>query len=137
MWIYGTRDPMELQQISLSLPAMYGDHHVVKVRQLVTALPGITEVIASAERQRITVTFDPARLSTGEIASALEAGGYPPGQAAGGAVASPSADDHRHVLAADQAKFVPEPKYHPPPSFGVCPGVEQRAIAGEHPADRK
>jgi hypothetical protein len=33
--------------------------------------------------------------------------------------------------------LVPEAKYHPPPTFGACPGLEPRVIAGEHPADRK
>ncbi len=122
-------------KITLKLPGMYGDHHVVKVRQVVTALPGVTEVSASAALQQIVVAFDPAKLSAEAITSALAESGYPPGEAPAGLV--PTADDLRHVVATVRAEATPESKYSAPPGVGACPGLEPRVVAGEHPADRK
>jgi copper chaperone CopZ len=124
-----------MDTLTLKLPTMYGDHHVVKVRQVVTALSGVAEVAASAALQQLTVTFDPAQTSAEAITSALRASGYAPGEAPAGFTAL--AEDLRHVVAAAQAEAVPERKYSPPPQFGACPGLEPRVIAGEHPADRK
>ena len=58
-------------KITLKLPGMYGDHHVVKVRRVVTALPGVIDISASAALQQIVVAFDPAQLSAEAITSAL------------------------------------------------------------------
>ena len=124
-----------MEKITLKLPGMYGDHHVVKVRQVVTALPGIAEVSASAALQQIVVAFDPAQLPAEAITSALTESGYPPGEVPAGLV--PTVDDLRHVAATVRAETTPESKYSPPASFGACPGLEPRVIAGEHPADRK
>ena len=38
--------PVEDQHITLQLPTMYGDHHTSKVRQILTALPGVKNVTA-------------------------------------------------------------------------------------------
>ena len=52
-----------MERITLKLPGMYGDHHIIRVRGVVTALPGIAEVSASAALQHIVVTFDEAQTS--------------------------------------------------------------------------
>jgi copper chaperone CopZ len=124
-----------METLTLKMPTMYGDHHVVKVRQVVTALPGVVEVAASAALQHIVVTFDEAQTSAGVITSALRESGYPPGEVPAGL--TPTPDDLRHVVATARAEATPESKYSPPPSAGACPGLEPRVIAGEHPADRK
>ncbi len=120
---------------SYLLPTMYGDHHVVKVRQIVAALPGVASVYASAAQKKLTVSFDPAKLTAEAIAAALAQGGYPPG-ASPSETAEAAADQLQHVAAAEQAD-VREAKYSPPPDFGVCPGLEIRYVGSEHPADRK
>src|SRR5574341_2374095 len=107
-----------MERITLKLPSMYGDHHVVKVRGVVTPLPGVTEVSASAALQHIVVTFDEAQTSAEAIASALTASGYPPGEVPAGL--TPTPDDLRHVVATARAVATPESKYSPPPSFGAC-----------------
>ncbi len=128
---------MEKLTLTLGVPAMYGDHHVTKVRQILTALPGVVEVQASAARQRVVVMFDLARLSADAIVSALSSGGYPPGEALGPLAPVTPGGDLPHVAATEQAEAVREAKYQPPQPFGVCPGLEPRAIAGEHPGDRR
>ncbi len=94
---------MDAPQITFQLPGMYGDHHVVKVRQIVAALPGVVAVIASAALQRIDVKFDPAQLSAEAIASALSGGGYPPGAAPGFASSSRQSANWRRALRAAAA----------------------------------
>ena len=124
----------DYQNESISLPAMFGDHHVVQVRQIVMALPGVKEVRASASRRKISVTFNPAQLSLEALCAALAQGGFAPGvqpaeaHGAGGSLPI--------VAAADQVD-IREAKYSPPPAFGVCPGLETRYVGSDHPADRK
>lgn len=126
---------MEDYQIkSISLPAMFGDHHVVQVRQIVTALPGVKDIRASASRRRLFVTFNRAQLTVEALCAALAQGGFAPGAAAAEAVGS---GDHLPIVAAADQVEVREAKYSPPPAFGVCPGLETRYVGSEHPGDRK
>ncbi len=124
-----------MEKIELHIPALYGDHHVLEVRRILSRLPGISEAQASAAQQRVRVTFDLAQVSTQAIVAALSAGGYTPGEAPG--ALNPPLDELRHVAAADRAETTREAKFAPPPAFGACPGLEPKVVAGEHPADRK
>ena len=126
---------MEEQHIILQLPAMYGDHHTVKVRQVLAALPGVKNAWASSAQQKVQVAFDPAQTSTDAITSALAAIGFRPGKLPG--MLNPPLDELRHVTAADRAEQAPEARYAPPEKFGACPGLEPKVVGGEHPADRK
>ena len=127
--------PVEDQHITLQLPTMYGDHHTSKVRQILTALPGVKHVSASSAQQKVQVAFDPAQTSTDAIRSALAVSGFPPGELPG--MLNPPLDELRHVTASDRAERAPEAKYAPPAKFGACPGLEPKVVGGEHPADRK
>jgi copper chaperone CopZ len=68
--------------LELSLPKMYADHHVQRVRQVLLALPGVESVWASAADMRVEVTYRPGDTDAAAIRSALERAGYPEGQAA-------------------------------------------------------
>ena len=127
--------PVEDQHITLQLPTMYGDHHTSKVRQILAALPGVKNVIASSAQQKVKVTFDSAQITAKAIASALAANGFPPGELPG--MLNPPLDELRHVDAADRAGQVPDAKYQPAPALGACPGLEPKVVGGEHPADHK
>src|SRR5512134_1185339 len=94
------------------LPGMYGDHHVVRVRQILTGLPGVAEVQASAAQRQATIQYDSGQASAEALAQALAAAGYPPGEAQFEPVPMREAGELRHVAAADQAETVPEAKYH-------------------------
>ncbi len=124
----------DYQMESISLPAMFGDHHVVHVRQIVAALPGVKDIRASASKRKLSVTFDRAQLTVEALLAALAQGGYAPG--APPAAAAGLGDKLPIVTAADQVD-VREAKYSPPPNFGVCPGLEVRYVGSDHPADRK
>ena len=124
----------DFQKECISVPAMFGDHHVVQVRQIVSALPGVQTVLASASRRTITVTFNRAQTTLAAIAAALAQAGFAPGAAPAEALGA--GDDLPIVAAADQV-HIREVKYTPPPAFGVCPGLETRYVGVDHPGDRK
>ncbi len=55
---------------------MYADHHVIEVRRILLALPGIDAVQASSAFHAVEVTYDPALLAEPAITRALDAAGY-------------------------------------------------------------
>jgi copper chaperone CopZ len=65
-----------MKTITLNLPAMYGDHHVVEVRRILSELPGVQEIYASSCFQIVEVTYDPAQLSADAISAKLSEAGY-------------------------------------------------------------
>ncbi|MFO7625534.1 MAG: heavy-metal-associated domain-containing protein [Anaerolineales bacterium] len=65
-----------LDKFSLEVPALYGDHHVVEVRRILLALPGVADVYASSAFRMVEVTFDPDQLAPDAIIDALGKVGY-------------------------------------------------------------
>lgn len=68
-----------MEKATFYIPGMYGDHHVITVRRLLTALDGVEDVWASAAFQQAVVTYDPGAISADEIRARLETNGYPVG----------------------------------------------------------
>ncbi|MBZ0274628.1 MAG: heavy-metal-associated domain-containing protein [Anaerolineae bacterium] len=65
-----------MDNLIINLPRMYGDHHVTQVRQILLALPGVTDVYASSSFQVVEVRYDPAVLDAAAINATLDAAGY-------------------------------------------------------------
>ena len=65
-----------MKEAGFDLPMMYGDHHVLAVRQLLFALPGVQDVYASSGFHLVDVAFDEAQITESEIESALAEAGY-------------------------------------------------------------
>jgi copper chaperone CopZ len=65
-----------MEKLTLELPAMYGDHHVIEVRRLLLEIPGVVEVYASSAFQLVEVTYDPAKVNDLEIKEKLDNAGY-------------------------------------------------------------
>ena len=65
-----------MEKLTLNLPTMYGDHHVVEVRRILLETPGISEVYASSCFQVVEVDYDPAQLDTKTIRDKLIDAGY-------------------------------------------------------------
>ena len=70
-----------MERVTLSAPTMYADHHVLKVREILLALQGIEDVIASSAWQTVIVSYDPAKIETSAIEEALSKAGYGSDQA--------------------------------------------------------
>jgi copper chaperone CopZ len=69
-----------MQQIILDVPAMYGDHHVMRVRQVLLEAEGVKDVTASGARRKVAVQFDEKATSADAITKALLSAGYDPGE---------------------------------------------------------
>jgi len=65
-----------METLTLRLPAMYGDHHVLEVRRILLELSGIAGIEASSCFQVVEIHYDPALLSPEKIESALAEAGY-------------------------------------------------------------
>lgn len=65
-----------METLSLHVPTMYGDHHVIAVRDLLLRLPGVSDVYASSSFHLVEVQYDPAKTAPQEIESTLEEAGY-------------------------------------------------------------
>ncbi len=70
------QEETSMKQAVMSVPAMYGDHHVVEVRRLLLEMPGVETVNASSCFQTVEVVYDPAKLSEDEITAKLDEVGY-------------------------------------------------------------
>lgn len=69
-----------MKQITLNIPSMYADHHVLRVRDLLEELEGIGEVYASSAWKQLMISFEPDRIDQEGIEIALAEGGYSVGQ---------------------------------------------------------
>jgi len=65
-----------MEKIIISVPAMYGDHHVLEVRSLLLTLAGVAEVNASSCFKTVEVSFDPTKVTAAQIGAGLEEAGY-------------------------------------------------------------
>jgi len=65
-----------MEVLSLELPAMYGDHHVIEVRRLLLETPGIEDVYASSGFHIAEITYDPDKVSVEDIKTKLGEAGY-------------------------------------------------------------
>jgi copper chaperone CopZ len=65
-----------MQKVTYETPSLYGDHHVIEIRRILLALPGVSDVYASSAFQIVEVTYDPEKINDQEIAQKLEEAGY-------------------------------------------------------------
>lgn len=65
-----------MKKITIELPTLYADHHVVEVKRILLEMPGIEDVYASSAFHMVEVTYDPARLNDLEIEIKLDEAGY-------------------------------------------------------------
>jgi excisionase family DNA binding protein len=70
------QEEANMQEISFSVPAMYGDHHVLEVRSILLAMPGIEEINASSGFHTVEISYDPTKVSADEIEARLGEAGY-------------------------------------------------------------
>lgn len=65
-----------METLTLELPTMYGDHHVLEVRRLLFELAGVEDVYASSGFQVAEVSYDPTKVTPEAIRARLEEVGY-------------------------------------------------------------
>lgn len=65
-----------MERLSLDLPTLYGDHHVLKVRQLLLELSGVEDLYVSSCFRLVEIGYDPSLLDEETIRMKLKAAGY-------------------------------------------------------------
>jgi len=68
-----------MEQLSLTVPGMWADHHVSAVRGLFQEEDGVVVTGASAMDATLQLEYDPVTTDPQRIAARLEQAGYPPG----------------------------------------------------------
>ncbi|MDP2662597.1 MAG: heavy-metal-associated domain-containing protein [Dehalococcoidia bacterium] len=66
-----------MADVTFSVPGMFADHHVSAVVEALNAVDGISQIVASSSRRKLTITFDSAKVSEEKMQAALTAAGYP------------------------------------------------------------
>lgn len=70
-----------MKRSTYSVPAMYADHHVQRVRQALMEVQGVKSVLASAAKRAVVVQYDDAVVSNEALGRAIGEAGYPVGEA--------------------------------------------------------
>ena len=65
-----------MKTLSIDLPTMFGDHHVVEVRRLLLEMTGVEDVYASSGFQVVEVQYDETSLKAEDIEAKLGEAGY-------------------------------------------------------------
>lgn len=65
-----------MKTVTFTLPMMYGDHHVLAVKQLLHDLPGIDDLYASSSFQIVEINFDEREVSEEKLKQVLAEAGY-------------------------------------------------------------
>jgi excisionase family DNA binding protein len=75
------RQLIQIQEVSMekttfSVPAMYGDHHVVEVRRILLQISGVEDVMASSAFHTVAVSYNPDKVNSDDIKAKLNDAGY-------------------------------------------------------------
>jgi copper chaperone CopZ len=65
-----------MKKITFQTPMLFADHHVVEVRNIISAVAGVNDVYASSGFRMIEIEFDESQITPEKLQSALEASGY-------------------------------------------------------------
>lgn len=65
-----------MEQLTVQLPGMWADHHVLAVRNALSSLAGIEQIEASAARKFVRLSYDPAVVGADKVLQALQSAGY-------------------------------------------------------------
>jgi len=65
-----------MTSVVIDVPAMYADHHVIEVRRILFAIPGVKTVDASSAFQAVKIEYDPESISEDVLRQLLAEHGY-------------------------------------------------------------
>ena len=71
-----------MEELTLAVPDMWADHHVLAVRELLLQDTGVAQVVASARDMVVYVTYDPSLTNAEQLGARLADAGYAPGERA-------------------------------------------------------
>jgi copper chaperone CopZ len=65
-----------VKTVTFQVPAMYGDHHVVEVRRILAAIPGVQDIYASSAFRVVQITYDESQTNDLDLQVKLDDAGY-------------------------------------------------------------
>ncbi len=65
-----------MASLSLELPTMFGDHHVIEVRRILLEFDGVSDVYASSGFGVVEVDYNSKKTPKKDLVNALEKAGY-------------------------------------------------------------
>lgn len=68
-----------MEKTVLDVPALWADHHVLKVREALIGLEGVEDIYASAAWKQVLVTYDSTKTDQEALEKTLAEAGYPIG----------------------------------------------------------
>lgn len=66
----------EMASVTFDVPAMYADHHVIEVRRILLAVPGVEEINASSAFQVVQIEYDSDKTSEDILKQILDENSY-------------------------------------------------------------
>lgn len=121
-----------MENITINVPMMFADHHVIEVRRILFEVPGVEDVYASSAFGAVEITFDPEKVDINALETKLGEAGYlgglslpvEAGEAAYLAEDTPSYFRHTEIYetAQDMISFAQEVNQSGRPLWN-CPGV--------------
>jgi copper chaperone CopZ len=120
-----------MASLSLELPTMFGDHHVLEVRRILLGFEGVEEVYASSGFGAVEVEYNSKKVTKKDLEAALEEAGYLGDFSMAMEPSSPANEDidnayFRHTEAFEQTgntvSFEQSVKVHRSPLW-PCPGM--------------
>ncbi|MFN2269675.1 MAG: heavy-metal-associated domain-containing protein [Anaerolineae bacterium] len=69
-----------MAKMTLDVPTLWADHHVLKVREALLSLEGVDDVYASSAWKQVLVTYNNKKAKKDDIEKALADAGYPVGK---------------------------------------------------------
>lgn len=65
-----------MASVTVDVPGMYADHHVVEVRRILFEVPGVTAIDASAAFRLVEIEYEPEKTSEDVLGRTLDQAGY-------------------------------------------------------------
>jgi copper chaperone CopZ len=117
-----------MKRLTLILPALYGDHHVVSVRRVLDAMPGVSDVSIHPAAHAVSLAYDPSAQSPSAIETALAAAGYTAGDLERALPAAGPAAPRHTAAFGNTLAFNHEPPAWEGRPLWPCPGFDRAPI---------
>jgi hypothetical protein len=88
-----------MEDLILTVPALYGDHHTLEVRSILQGIKGVSVKYVSPAAHHIALGYEPSETSPQAIEQALAQRGYLPGAPETAYPSSPAERATRHSAA--------------------------------------
>jgi copper chaperone CopZ len=80
-----------MEKVVFEVPTLWADHHVLNVRDALTAVDGVESVYASSAWKQVLVTYDADQTTPDALEKVLAEAGYPAGEGGVPIVVEPDA----------------------------------------------